>query len=96
MGAGLMRQHRKYREMLVDETPLALFAWIVSSAISSLLFLIIFGGLSALLEVRIPIQVWFGYMATCLFYLLYTGFSVMYNAFKAERAQLFETIKNGR
>jgi hypothetical protein len=96
MGKGLFKQHEKFKEMLVDETPLALFAWFIISVLTSIFFLLVFGGLSALLQVQIPVLVWFAYMVSCVFYLLYTGFSVMYNAFKAERAELFETIKHGR
>jgi len=38
----------------------------------------------------------FLYFVPQLLYIVYTGFSLMYNAFEAERAELFETIKNGR
>ena len=96
IGKGLLKQHKKYKEMLVEEPLLALFAWFGTSVITSILFLIVVGGLSVLLVLNIPVQVWFAYMVSCVFYLLYTSFSVMYNTFKAERAELFETIKNGR
>ena len=74
----------------------AVFFWFIISLLTSVVTLILLAGLQYVTGFDIPVQIWFGYMISCVIYLLYTGFSVMYNAFKAERAELFETIKNGR
>ncbi len=96
IGKSLLKQHNRFKDGLEEETPITLFAWLLISIFTSVLFLIVFGGLSVLIGIHLPIEIWFAYMISCVLYLLYTGTSVMYNKFKSERAELFETIKNGR
>lgn len=96
MFRGLIDQHREFKYSLVHETGVTIFLWLVVSFITSIVMMIVLVGFQYVTGVNVPVQVWFGYIAGCVFYLLYTSIQVMYNAFKAERAQLFETIKNGK
>lgn len=96
IGKGLYKQHRHFRRGLEDETGLHIFIWFVLSLLSSLAAMLILVGIQSATGINIPVQVWFTYIAGCVVYLVYNGVSIMYNAFKAERAELFETIKNGR
>ncbi len=96
IGQGLLELHSSFKRELKREPVMALVAWFFVSLLTSVAMLFLLGGINHFIGLNIPMQVWLSYMASCVFYLLYTGFSVMYNTFKAERAELFETIKNGR
>ena len=96
IGQGLFNLHKGFKRDLAREPGIALVAWFFISLLSSLAMLIILGGIQHFGGIDIPVQVWLMYIAGCVFYLLYTGIVVMYNAFKAERAELFNTIKQGR
>lgn len=93
---GLVNRHKSFKTELRRDTGVALIIWLVSSLLSSLFVFLILLGVQFVSGIQIPIQVWFTYMGTCLAYLVYTAFNLMYNAFKAERRELFETIKNGK
>lgn len=96
IGKGLYKQHRHFRRGLEDETGLHIFIWFIITLLSSLAALLVIGAIQYVTGINIPVQVWFTHIAGCVIYLVYNGVSIMYNAFKAERAELFETIKNGR
>ena len=96
IGEGLVNTNRKFRYTLQDETPLGIFIWFAVSLLSSFVVMLALFGIQYVTGINIPVQVWFAYIWACVLYLLYTGISLMYNAFKAERAELFEIIKNGR
>ena len=96
IGQGILGFHKGFKRDLSREPGVAIVAWFFISLLSSLAMLIILGGIQYLGVINIPVQVWFAYILGCVFYLLYTGTVVMYNAFKAERAELFNTIKQGR
>jgi hypothetical protein len=96
VGEGLFEFHRGFKRDLARETGMALVAWFFISLLSTLFMLIVLSGIQCVTGTNIPVQIWFAYIFGCVFYLLYTGIQIMYNAFKAERAELFETIKNGK
>lgn len=93
---GLLEFHSEFKVDLRRQTGITLFLWFIISLISSLGMMLLLAGLQYVTGLDIPVQIWFGYMWLCVAYLIYTGFSVMYNTFKAERAELFQTIKNGK
>lgn len=96
MGKGLQEQHRHFVRGLKHETGLHIFVWCFVSLISSLVVFCILMGFQSLTGISVPVELWFTYVIGCVVYLVYTGFSLMYTAFKAERRELFETIKNGK
>jgi hypothetical protein len=96
IGQGLNDFHRGFKRDLTREPGIALIAWFVISLVSSMVLLLVLGGIQYFVGINIPVQVWFAYILGCVIYLLYTSVNLMYNAFKAERAELFETIKNGK
>ena len=74
----------------------AFFFWLITTILTSVAWLLVLAGLQYVTGLNIPVQVWFTYIGSCVVYFLYTGVSLMYNAFEADRAELFETIKHGR
>ncbi len=93
---GLVAKHRTYGEYMTYNPWEAVFVWFIFTALSTVVVLLIFGAFKLIFNIDVPIEVWFLYIGSCFVYLIYTGFTVLYNAFRAERAHLFETIKNGR
>lgn len=96
IGRGLVELNDEFRVALRRETGLALFMWFIVSLISSLAVMLLLAGIQHVTGFNIPVQVWFAYMWACVIYLIYTSFSLMYKAFNDERAEIFNTIKNGR
>ncbi len=96
IGKGILSINQDFRDLLSNQPGLGLFAWFICSLLSSVAMLLLLAGVQYVTRLDIPVQVWFTYIAACVIYLLYTAFNLMYTAFKAERAELFETIKNGR
>jgi hypothetical protein len=96
IGEGLHDFHRGFKRDLAREPGMALVAWFFLSLLSSIVMLLVLGGIQHFIGIDIPVQVWLAYIMGCVIYLLYTGINIMYTAFKAERAELFETIKNGK
>ena len=93
---GLHEFHLDFKRDLRRQPGITIFLWFIVSLITSIVALLALCGIDYVLGTQTPVQVWFGYMWLCVAYLIYTGFNVMYNTFKAERAELFETIKNGK
>lgn len=93
---GVIEWNEDFRRLLRNEAPLGIFLWFIISLISTIGVLLLCVGIQFITGLNIPMLTLFVYMGLCVVYLLYTAFSLMYNAFKAERAELFETIKNGR
>lgn len=96
IGRGLLEFHRGFKKDLKREPGIAFIAWLLASLLSAAAMLLILGALEHFTGVGVFVYIWYAYIAGCVLYLLYSSFSVMYNAFKAERAELFETIKNGK
>ena len=96
VGEGLVGVHEGFKYELRNNTGMAIFAWFIVSFLTTIATLLILGAIQHFGRIDVPVEIWFMYIASCVFYLLYTGINIMYNAFKAERAELFETIKNGR
>lgn len=96
IGEGLIEQHKEFKRSLVHETGVTIFVWFVVTLFSSIVVFLVLLGTQYVTGIQIPVETWFGYIFGCVFYFLYTAVSVMYNAFKAERAELFEIIKNGK
>ena len=92
----ISEKNNDFRYTLRNSPWEAIFFWFMFTFLTSILTMLLLAGVQFVTGWDVPVQVWFTYIASCVFYLLYTGFSIMYNAFKAERAELFETIKNGR
>ena len=88
---GLAEHNSEFRYTLRNSPWEAVFFWFLFTFLTMLLL----AGVQFVTKWDVPVQLWFAYIASCVLYLLYTGFSIMYNAFKRERAELFETIKNG-
>ena len=96
MFEGLLEFHNGFKKDLRRNTGLAIFLWFIVSLFSTGVALLGLCGIDYVFGTQTPVQVWFGYMWLCVAYLIYTGFSVMYNTFKDERAELFNTIRNGK
>lgn len=96
IGQRLLGFHKSFKRDLKREPGIAFIAWLLVSLLSTAAMLIILGALEHFTGVGVFVYLWYAYVSSCVLYLLYSGFSVMYNTFKAERAELFETIKNGR
>lgn len=96
IGISIATQNRHFRRTLRDETGLGFFLWIMSTVISTLLIMMALGLTVALTGIRPPAELLVAWVSMWVIYLVYTGFSLMYNAFESERAELFDTIKNGR
>jgi hypothetical protein len=95
IGEGLHDFHRGFKRDLAREPGVALIAWFFLSLLSSVVMLLVIVAIQHFGGIDIPVQLWLGYILACVVYLLYTGINIMYSAFKAERAELFNTIKNG-
>ena len=92
---GLAEHNSEFRYTLRNSPWEAVFFWFLFTFLTSILTMLMLAGVQFVTKWDVPVQLWFAYIASCVLYLLYTGFSIMYNAFKRERAELFETIKNG-
>lgn len=88
--------HAGFKRDLRREPGVAFIAWLLISLLSSAGLLIVLGYLEHVTHAGAFVYIWYAYISSCVLYLIYTGFSVMYNIFKAERAELFQTIKHGR
>lgn len=93
---GLLDKHKMFRSSLRNETGLALFVWFATAAISTLLIMLSLAIFAVVTKATPPFEILVTWGIMWIIYLIYTGFSVMFKSFKEERAQLFETIKNGR
>lgn len=93
---GLLEMNDDFRRTMRNSFWEALFFWFIITLFTSVFTLLTLAGLQYATGLNIPIQIWFIYIGSCVVYLLYTCVSLMYNAFKRERAELFETIKHGR
>lgn len=96
MFEGLLESHTSFKRNLKRETGIHLVFWFFASVVSSIIFMVVLFVIQYAIGIEIPIQVWVAYNIACVVYLVCTGFSIMYTAFKAERAQLFEIIKQGK
>jgi hypothetical protein len=96
IGEGLSDFHAGFKRDLKREPVVAFVAWLLVSLLSTAAFLIILGALEHVTGTGAFVYIWYAYIVSCVLYLIYTGFSVMYNSFKAERAELFNTIKHGK
>lgn len=93
---GIADKNEVFRDCLQYRPWEGIFVWILVSVLSSMAVLLLLGGIQFAIGIDVPIQLWFAYILSCFAYMIYTSFSLMYNAFKADRAELFETIKNGK
>jgi hypothetical protein len=96
IGASLSHKNSMFRNTLKYETGYAFFIWCASTAITTIVVLMGLAVFSVLTETRPPFELLVIWVTSWVLYLIYTGFSLMYTAFEADRAQLFETIKNGK
>lgn len=72
------------------------FFWFLFTLLASVANLLAMAGLSYMLNARFDVWCVLWLPLASFAHLVYTGISVMYHCFKQERAELFETIKNGR
>jgi hypothetical protein len=86
----------KLRDGLRYDTIETIFFWFLATFLASILNLLAMAGLSVLLDSRMSGWVVIWLPLTMFAHLVYTGISVMYNCFKQERAEIFETIKNSK
>jgi threonine/homoserine/homoserine lactone efflux protein len=93
---GLIHKNQMFRNTMRHETGFAFFIWGATSVGTSLGIMLCLAVFTVATGIHPPFIIMGAWMVLCLLYLVYTGFSLMYNAFKAERAELFNTIKNGR
>lgn len=84
------------REALEYNTGEALGLWFVATVLLSIVNLIVVGLIAVIAGTR-PSSAFVLWLPLTMFvHLVYTAFSVMFKCFKQERAELFETIKNGK
>jgi ABC-type transport system involved in Fe-S cluster assembly fused permease/ATPase subunit len=86
----------KLREGLRYEPIETIFFWFLATILVSVINLLIMSGILVLLDTRLSGWFVLWLPLTMFAHLVYTGISVMYKCFKQERAELFETIKNGK
>jgi hypothetical protein len=92
----LINKNKQFRYTLREETGLGFFVWFISTVGSTIITMMIMGLVIALTGVKPPFELLIIWVTMWVLYLIYTGVSLMYNAFEADRARLFETIKNGK
>ena len=95
LGESLIESHQSFRRGLRREPGIHVVGWFFFSLLSSILVMLILVGVQYVTGLQIPVQLWLSYVAGCVIYLIFTAVNIMYNAFKEERRELFETIKNG-
>jgi threonine/homoserine/homoserine lactone efflux protein len=90
-GEGVAEYDYTYRRCLRNEPWLALFLWALFTTIGAIVTMGVVG-----LSTSATVGGWaFVLIVLASFtYLVYTGISCMYQSFKKERAELFQTIKN--
>jgi threonine/homoserine/homoserine lactone efflux protein len=93
---GLINKNQMFRNTMRYETGFAFFIWGATSVGTSLAIMLCLAAFTISTGIHPPFVVMGAWWAGCLLYLIYTGFSLMYNAFEADRAELFNTIKNGK
>jgi ABC-type multidrug transport system fused ATPase/permease subunit len=88
---GLQGYDDTYRRLMRNEPWLALFLWFLFTFIGAIVVMGVIG-----LSTSATIGGWaFVLTVVASFtYFVYTGISCMYQSFKRERAELFQTIKN--
>lgn len=88
--------HNNFRYNIRYNSVETLFFWFIIVMCATLCDLIILASFAALTDTR-PHGAWIFALAIAMFvHMICTGFSVMFEAFKQDRAELFETIKNGK
>jgi hypothetical protein len=91
----IVRLNDNLRDGLRYDTGETFFFWCLTTMLVSVINLLVMAGVSALLDVRLSGWFVLWLPLTMFAHLVYTSISVMYRCFKKERAELFETIKNG-
>lgn len=83
-------------EELEYNTREALGVWFILSTLASIVNAFLVGLISVALGVRPSAAVALWLPVALVIHLVYTAFLVMFKCFKQERAELFETIKDGK
>jgi hypothetical protein len=94
--AGISNVNQGYREFMQDQPWGGIIIGLLLSVVTFLLFALTTIAVCDYNDTK-PAR----WMLVCcilpqITYIVYTGFSLMYEAFCRERAELFETIKNGK
>jgi amino acid permease len=88
---GAFNAFERWRELLRTETPLAIIAFVV---VGVLYFIVVAGLAIWLFEDRNTIgNIMQGYLAMCIFAFLYNVFKTLFEIFKEERQEIFDTLK---
>lgn len=93
---GIRNTNDGYREFMRDQPWGGIIVGLLLTVVSFIVLSLVTVLIATSYGVRPENWVFMLYLIPQVSYIIYTGVSLMYNAFKAERAELFETIKNGK
>ena len=92
----ILGMHQDLRYGLKRRAGEAFFFWFIAVVVATIINLMIVACYAVYTKTNPSMWAVMWLPLTMFMHFVYTSFSVMFDQFKAERAELFETIKNGR